>query len=100
MKTGTRDSALKTMGKAILSRRAIGIPSVLLLKSLGLTSHAQRVARLCDFAPDTVTIRGHGPDFRMSGARGHDQIPNLIWWHGREHEPPLPSVLAALSRDA
>lgn len=95
-----RESALKSMSKSTLSRRAIGIPSVMLLRSLGRTAEAKRVARLCAFAPKTVTIEGHGPAFRMSGVNGRDQIPNLIWWHGREHEPPMPEVLAALARDA
>jgi FkbM family methyltransferase len=84
----------------MLSRRALGIPCLSVLKALGRTGEAIRVARLCGFSPDVVTIRGHGPTFRMSGADGRDQIPNLIWWHGGEHEPPMPRVLGALARDA
>jgi FkbM family methyltransferase len=91
---------LKTLAKAVLSRRPVGVPLAFALKSCGLIAAARRVARICRFAPGVVTVRQCGLAFRMDSAGGRDQIPDRFWWYGEDYEPPMPALFAALARDA
>jgi len=92
---------IKSIAKWVASQKAVGIPTLLALRMVGMTASAQRIAYLCKFAPQVIAIRRNGFSFQMSGNDGHDQIPNRIWWHGWEHyEHPMPDLFVAFARQS